>query len=559
MAQQLLIGNEKASVFRGKLNDNYTELYGRMTYFYGWGYQDFDAGVISGTSVTITANSNGTGFTFDAANLTITNSAAIVRVADIDTVPYTGTTTLFSSKVKATAQTGVSVTLSGVPHASWGACRIYYYYKYDKVPTGYTAAPGFISAQKLDALDTSFVTDDVYNAGIANFVSTDNIFTIDYSLIATDGTTGRKIRQGLATTNSDGDINIPTGRTYKINNLPILNSNLVSGSAGTLGYLFTGSGTTTAPSWTAPLTAIGSSLTTGYIPKVGASKLENSLIQENATGIGIGGASNDKLDIYGALRISSNSTFISGAGPRMYRDASLGFVLQGYAGTTTNFTLVSPTGSRLMDNPSGSNNITFISMNQLLGIGTSDLDGTPPVGKLTVKGSTNDGTTNILVGRDSDEVNVVRIDTDGNAIFNGYQESAKVKQTIEGGIAIKLTNKTGANSVKGTVVYVDPAVDNAFEINPIDGDMPIGVVYESGIADGSECWVVVSGIAEVLLVNTVASTRSYVAYSSASVAGRIDIAASVPAAATHFREIGHTLESKVGGTNVLCKCILHFN
>jgi hypothetical protein len=128
-----------------------------------------------------------------------------------------------------------------------------------------------------------------------------------------------------------------------------------------------------------------------------------------------------------------------------------------------------------------------------------------------------------------------------------------------GGYMVKLTNKTGANSIKGTVVYADPAVDNAFEINPIDGDMPIGVVYENGIADGSECWVVVSGIAEVLLVDGQTSTRSYVAYSSNSVAGRIDISATIPAAATHFREIGHTLESKASGTSVLCKCILHFN
>ena len=143
---------------------------------------------------------------------------------------------------------------------------------------------------------------------------------------------------------------------------------------------------------------------------------------------------------------------------------------------------------------------------------------------------------------------------------NYYQAaSPKIKLTPEGGYAVLLTNKTGANSVKGSVVIADPAVDNAFEINPINGDMPFGVVYESGIADGSECWVVVSGIAEVLLVNTVASTRSYVAYSSGSVAGRIDIAASVPAATTHFKEIGHTLESKTGGTNVLCKCVLHFN
>jgi len=89
--------------------------------------------------------------------------------------------------------------------------------------------------------------------------------------------------------------------------------------------------------------------------------------------------------------------------------------------------------------------------------------------------------------------------------------------------------------------------------------MPIGVMFEDGIADGQECWVVVSGIAEVLLVNSVATTRSYVAYSSATVAGRIDTAATVPAATTHFREVGHTLESKTAGTNVLAKCVLHFN
>lgn len=128
-----------------------------------------------------------------------------------------------------------------------------------------------------------------------------------------------------------------------------------------------------------------------------------------------------------------------------------------------------------------------------------------------------------------------------------------------GGFMVKLTNKTGSNSVKGTVVYVDPSVDDAFEVNPIDGDMPIGVVFEDGIADGSECWVTVSGIAEVLLVNSVATTRSYVAYSSATTAGRIDTASSVPAALQHFREIGHTLASASAGTNVLVKCVLHFN
>jgi hypothetical protein len=47
-------------------------------------------------------------------------------------------------------------------------------------------------------------------------------------------------------------------------------------------------------------------------------------------------------------------------------------------------------------------------------IGTTDGDNTPATGRLVVKGGTNDGTTNILVGRNSDEANVFWVDTDGN-------------------------------------------------------------------------------------------------------------------------------------------------
>jgi len=146
-----------------------------------------------------------------------------------------------------------------------------------------------------------------------------------------------------------------------------------------------------------------------------------------------------------------------------------------------------------------------------------------------------------------------------NPVFTGTVTSPKVTLTPEGGIAIRLTNKTGAASVKGTVVFASSSTDNAFNINPTSGDMPFGVVYENGVVDGGECLVVVSGIAEVLLVNSVATTRGYIAMSSTTVAGRIDTASTVPAATAHFTEIGHTIETKIAGTDVLVKCVLHFN
>ena len=158
MAKQTIDNKESALSVRTKLNENFTELYNHMvTSFNGWGYQDFTAGSITTTSVTITGNNNGTEFTFSNTKI-INSSAVIVRASDNNKVPYTGSTTLFSSKVSVTGNTGDAVTLSGVPDASWGDCRIFYRYTYEKIPTGYTMAPKFVSGQVLDALDESFVT-----------------------------------------------------------------------------------------------------------------------------------------------------------------------------------------------------------------------------------------------------------------------------------------------------------------------------------------------------------------------------------------------------------------
>lgn len=142
--------------------------------------------------------------------------------------------------------------------------------------------------------------------------------------------------------------------------------------------------------------------------------------------------------------------------------------------------------------------------------------------------------------------------------INAQNTNENGKITAEGGVAIRVLNKTGAASVKGTVVIASTATANAVAIAPIDADMPIGVMYDNGIADGQLCWVVVSGIAEVLFKNTVAPILGGIVFCS-STAGRVDIANAIPVQATHYREVGHCFEAKSGGTNVLAKCVLHFN
>lgn len=148
--------------------------------------------------------------------------------------------------------------------------------------------------------------------------------------------------------------------------------------------------------------------------------------------------------------------------------------------------------------------------------------------------------------------------------FRKQDKSDKIKLTPEGGYAIKLINKTGAPSVKGEVVCASTNVDNAFVKIVVDRPDPIGVIYESGIADGQEAWIVVSGIADVYFVGSTTSgqlARGFITADGASyVTGRA-LAENVPtspfASDKHFYEISHILESRTGAG--LAKCILHFN
>lgn len=135
--------------------------------------------------------------------------------------------------------------------------------------------------------------------------------------------------------------------------------------------------------------------------------------------------------------------------------------------------------------------------------------------------------------------------------------TSKVKLTAEGGVAILMVNGTGGTSVVGNTVALDTSNDSKFILAPTNAEMPIGVVYNA-VADGASAWIVVAGIASVLFKDGVAPLHGSVAFSS-SAAGRADCSATLPGVESHNREIGHCMESKSAGTNVVANCLLHWN
>ena len=134
--------------------------------------------------------------------------------------------------------------------------------------------------------------------------------------------------------------------------------------------------------------------------------------------------------------------------------------------------------------------------------------------------------------------------------------------TAIGGFAIKLTNKTGGNSVAGQLVKADTATNDAVILTAASDVECFGVFLDSGIADGAEAWVVVSGIADVAMKDNTAATRGNWVETSDE-AGYADATSASPAAAPqHFNEIGHCIESVTAGgagTHILARCVLHFN
>lgn len=151
-----------------------------------------------------------------------------------------------------------------------------------------------------------------------------------------------------------------------------------------------------------------------------------------------------------------------------------------------------------------------------------------------------------------------------------YKEifSDKVKITSIGGYAVRLTNETGVNTVAGQVVRADTATNDAVILTAADEFESFGVFLDSGIADGSEAWVVTHGIADVAMEDNTTATRGNWVRTSVTEAGYADATNAAPPGAgigeidRHLHEIGHCIETVTatgGGTHILARCVLHFN
>jgi hypothetical protein len=132
-----------------------------------------------------------------------------------------------------------------------------------------------------------------------------------------------------------------------------------------------------------------------------------------------------------------------------------------------------------------------------------------------------------------------------------------------GGLCVKLTNKTGGVTVQGQLVKPDTAVNDAFILCATSDQEVMGVILEAGVADGSEAWVVVAGIADVAFEdNTAAARQDWVSVSTTDAGYAVGAAAAPGAVVGHFREVGHCIESVAAGgagTRILARCVIHFN
>lgn len=137
--------------------------------------------------------------------------------------------------------------------------------------------------------------------------------------------------------------------------------------------------------------------------------------------------------------------------------------------------------------------------------------------------------------------------------------NGKVALTGDGGLAVKLINATNTTTQKGQVVTASTGSQRAYELTN-NQFVAIGYVYEP-VAPGEEGFVVVSGIADVMVQGATSAGDHMIVYTAPGTATASVPPAGLSALATseHFKEIGHCLETHASGSNYTIKIVTHFN
>lgn len=144
-------------------------------------------------------------------------------------------------------------------------------------------------------------------------------------------------------------------------------------------------------------------------------------------------------------------------------------------------------------------------------------------------------------------------------------QGAAFKITAEGGYAIKLKNMSMATSQKGRLVKASAGTDKAVEIcdTNIGGTSAhaIGVFYDDNVPHGLDTWIVVGGIADVLLESLASClTGDYLFESMTGDDGYASAQTALPTTDQMIGHIGHCIRTSGGGDDhKLTRAVLHFN
>jgi hypothetical protein len=126
----------------------------------------------------------------------------------------------------------------------------------------------------------------------------------------------------------------------------------------------------------------------------------------------------------------------------------------------------------------------------------------------------------------------------------------------DGAISVKLTNKTGANSVQGEAVKASAANALSVVATGISEELILGTFRDSGIADGSDAWVQVGGLCLDKLDATGCTQGDWIG-SSATAQRMQGQAASPGSTPLHFQEMGHAVQT--AAANATARVVRHAN